>query len=65
MDNKTITVLLIVAIIVSVFSLVITLSLNTDNMRLQEKTTTIVQKSDVSSGQLGFTIEPTSKNQNA
>ena len=64
MDNRIIVVLLIVAIIVSVFSLVVTLSLSTDDMRLQEKTTTIIKKSDVSSGQVGFTIEPTSENQN-
>ncbi len=64
MDNKVIVFLLIAAVIVSVFSLVVTLSLNTDDMRLQEKTITVVKKSDVSSGQVGFAIEPTPKNQN-
>ena len=64
MDNKVIVFLFIAAVIVSVFSLVVTFSLNTDDMRLQEKTITVVKKSDVSSGQLGLTIEPTPKNQN-
>ena len=64
MDNKTITVLLIAAIIISLFSLVVTLSLDTEGLRVQEKTTTIIQKSDLSSGQVGFKVEPTPENQN-
>jgi len=63
MDKKMITVLLVIAIVISVLSLVVTLSLNTDNMSLRERTTTIIQKPDFSSGQVGITIEPTPENQ--
>lgn len=64
MDNKIIAVLLIAAILISVFSLIVTLSLNTEDLKLQEKSTTIIKKSDVSSGQVGFIVGPTSENQN-
>ncbi len=64
MDNKIIVVLLIAAILISVFSLVVTLSLNTEDLRLQEKSTTIIKQADVGSGQVGFTVGSTSKNQN-
>ena len=63
MDNKIIVILLIATVIISVFSLIITLSLNTENIQ-SERTTTIIKKPDMSSGQVGFTTEPTSKNQN-
>ena len=63
MDNKIIVILLIATVIISVFSLIITLSLNTENIQ-SERTTTIIKKPDMSSGQVGFTIEPTPKNQN-
>ena len=64
MDNKIILILLIATVIISVFSLILTLNLNTEDMQSQERTTTIIKEPDMSSGEVGFAIEPTAKNQN-
>jgi len=60
MNNKIITILLIAAIVISVFSLIITLNLNTDEMQQM----TGIKEPDVNSGEVGFIVESTSKNQN-
>lgn len=61
MDNKIIVILLVATVIISVFSLIITLNFNTEDISSQEST--IIKEPDMSSGNVGFTIESTIKNQ--
>ena len=56
MSEKLITVLLIIAIVVSVFSMVITLGLSTDMIPVRERTVTIIQGEDVRPANVGLTI---------
>ena len=61
MNDKIIAVLLIVAIIISLTSMIVTMGLNTKNIPL-ERTTTIIKKADVSSSNVGLVIEKTNEN---
>lgn len=62
MDNKIIVVLLIATVIISVFSLIVTLSFNTES--IQAASSNVINVPDASSGEVGLIIEPTLKNQN-
>ena len=60
MSEKIITVLLIAAIIVAVFSMVVTLGLSTDTLPVKEKTVTIIKGNDMQAANVGLTIKETS-----
>ena len=56
MDEKIITILLISAIVISIFSIVITLNLNLEYSQLSAEQM-MVQKEDFSSANVGLVIE--------
>lgn len=64
MSEKIITVLLIIAIIVSVFSMVVTLGLSTDSLPIRERTITIIKGADAKAANVGLTIQEPSNTAN-
>ena len=64
MSEKIITVLLIVAIVVSIFSMVVTLGLSTDSLSMGGKTVTIIKGEDVKPANVGLTIKEPSLSTN-
>ena len=62
-DKKIIGVLLVFTIIMSVFSIIVTLNFNTDNLP-KERTTTIIKSADAQTSNLELTVEKNTKTQN-
>ena len=61
MDEKIIVILLIVAIIISTFSMIITLNLNTNDLQIG-KDSSFVEKPDTESANVGLTIKTNNQN---
>lgn len=57
MSEKIIVILLIAAIIISVFSMIVTLSLNSNDLNIQ-RTKNVVDKPDLQSSSVGLIITP-------
>ena len=55
MSEKIIVILLIAAIIISVFSMVVTLSFNANDLQIQ-KNTNLINNPDLESSSIGLTI---------
>ncbi|HLC87026.1 MAG TPA: hypothetical protein VJH65_01985 [Candidatus Nanoarchaeia archaeon] len=59
MDNKVLVILLVAAILVSLVSFVITLSLDESDF-VKERTITIIKGAEATGGTVGLVIEPRS-----
>ena len=55
MSEKIVVILLVAAIIISVFSMIVTLSLNANDLTI-EKNTNLVQEPDLESASVGLSI---------
>lgn len=61
MSEKIVVILLVAAIIISVFSMIVTLSLNANDLTI-EKNTNLVQEPDLESASVGLSIIETGGN---
>ena len=61
MSEKIVVILLIAAIIISVFSMIVTLSLNADNLQVG-KNTKVIHEPDIESSSVGLSIAKTNQN---